>query len=143
MSTPRYVLPKGYRDNISKNDNNDLVSRQGLVGSVVTTADTLHRLFTPNPLRGWKTLTLSIAVDPSVLVNNNTNCLIYVCDGATEDVDVKDHLVDVAQFSSTTGIFSYYRSPIYLSENEIIIIKSNMTGVCVRAEGNDDSRYGL
>ena len=143
MSTPRYGLPKGYRDNISKKDNNDLVSRQGLVGSVVTTSGTLHRLFTPNPLRGWKTLTLSIAVDPSVLLSTGANCLIYVCDAATEDVNVKDHLVDVAQFSSSTGIFSYYRSPIYLSENEIIIIKSDMSGVCVRAEGNDDSRYGL
>lgn len=140
-----YPLPKGYRDNIHKGDNNNLPSRQGLIGKLVTDDGSFHRLFVPSPLRGWKSLTLSMAIPPNLLdpVSGTARCLVFVCNYDTPDTDIYGHLVDVVDFSSKNNIFSYYRSPMTLSQDETIVIKSNTAGVCVRAEGNDESRFSL
>ncbi len=140
-----FPLPKGYRNNIHKADNNVLSSRQGLIGKVVTEAGVFHRLFVPNPLRGWKSLTLSAAIAPHLVTSANTaiRCLVFVCDYNTPDSEIYNHLVDVVEFSSKDKIYSYYRAPMSLSEYETIVVHSGTTGVCVRAEGNDDSRFNL
>ncbi len=142
-----FPLPKGYRNNIHKADNNVLSSRQGLIGKVVTEAGVFHRLFVPNPLRGWKSLTLSAAITPHILslppITGIATCFVFICEHNTPDSELYNHLVDVIDFSSKDKIYSYYRAPISLSEYETIIVQSNTTGVCVRAEGNDDSRFNL
>ena len=139
-----YPQPKGYRDNIHKGDNNNLPSRQGLIGKLVTEANVNHRLFVPNPLRGWKTLTLSAAIPPHLLHPVYlSRCFVFICTYDTPDSHIYDHLVDVIDFSAKDNIYSYYRSPISLSQDETIVIRSDTTGVCVRAEGNDDSRFSL
>lgn len=140
-----YPQPKGYRDNIHKGDNNNLPSRQGLIGKIVTDANVNHKLFVPNPLRGWKTLTLSAAIPPHLFtpMTGKARCLVFICEHNTPDSHIYDHLVDVIDFSAKDNIFSYYRSPISLSQDETIVIRSDITGVCVRAEGNDDSRFSL
>ena len=51
--------------------------------------------------------------------------------------------VDVIDFSAKDKIYSYYRSPMSLSQDETIVIRSDTTGICIRAEGNDDSRFSL
>jgi len=140
--TNRYTNPSSYKTNISKGDTNELSSKQGLIGKTVTIAGEYHRLFVANPLRGWKTITLSLAIEPAILTAPS-GCYIYVCDSNTLDVDMHENLIDYVKFSSTTDCFSYYRSPISISRNEIIVIKSDISGVCARAEGNDDSRFGL
>ena len=140
-----YPQPKGYRENIHKGDNNNLPSRQGLIGKLVTETNVNHKLFVPSPLRGWKTLTLSAAIPPHLLapVTGNARCLVFICPYDTPDSSIYDHLVDVIDFSAKDKIYSYYRSPMSLSQDETIVIRSDTTGICIRAEGNDDSRFSL
>lgn len=134
----------GYRGNISRSNNNDLLNNQGLLGKVLTEANKIVWPFISNQTTKPRCVTINIGMDPDTF----TDDIIVKAYIVTPPKDFILNSIPLGQSLSLVSAIDFYdvytlkklspiaiRSPVIISPGEYMGFFSLKSGVAIRIEG--------